>query len=178
MLHLEDGEHIETIIRKHWLPFGLQAFVLLVVALAPLIALMVMPADTFNELTVYMSSPSLTIVFVFSLWLLVIWMLLFICWTNYYLDVWVVTSERIIDIDQQTLFHREVISARLEKIQDVHVEVGGILPTFFGYGKLILYTAGEDTNIIIENASRPYVAKEKLLAAQRAAVSKPATGML
>ena len=57
------------------------------------------------------------------------WMLLFINLTNYYLDVWYVTSDKLVDVEQKTLFHRDEAVLRLENIQDVAILSKGIIQT-------------------------------------------------
>jgi hypothetical protein len=51
------------------------------------------------------------------------WMILASLWTDYYLDIWCITNKRIIKVDQVALFRRKTGSFRLERMQDVNVEV-------------------------------------------------------
>lgn len=64
-------------------------------------------------------------------------------WTDHYLDLWIITNERIMDVEQHGLFRRETSEFSLDKIQDITVEVPGMTATFFKYGNLIIQTAGE-----------------------------------
>ena len=64
------------------------------------------------------------------------WMLLFINLTNYYLDVWYVTSDRLVDIEQKGLFHRDEAVLRLDNIQDVAIASKGIIQTLLGFGNI------------------------------------------
>lgn len=61
---------------------------------------------------------------------------------NYYLSLQIITSERIVDIDQTSLFRREVSSTTIEKIEDVTHKKVGILNLLFNYGDVIIQTAG------------------------------------
>jgi len=61
---------------------------------------------------------------------------------NYYLSLQVVTSERIIDIDQPSLFRRETSSTVYDKIEDVTYKKRNFLNLFLNYGDVILQTAG------------------------------------
>jgi len=99
--------------------------------------------------------------FVYTLWVLLLWVLFFVQWTNYYLDVWYVTNKRIIDIDQKGIFHRQISNIRFDKIQDVSVEVKGIVATFFDFGDIHVQTASEDSKgFFIRHAAYPEVAKK------------------
>lgn len=167
-MELESGEKIVVIIRKHPLVFLLTLLSIGFGAALPLIVIAFLPQDTLRMIFVSSDANSAG-TFLYYCWLLALWVLLFVYWTTYYLDVWVITDRRIVDIDQKTLFRREMITTRIEKIQDITVEVDGILPTMFGYGKLSILTAGQDPDFHIENAAHPYAAKEKILAAHMAA---------
>jgi hypothetical protein len=179
MLQLDEGEKVLVIIRKHWLPLAIQACVLALGVVVPFLVLQFLPQEIFAPLNA-LPHANYIVIFSYSAWMLLLWVSFFVLWTKYYLDVWVVTNRRIIDIDQESLFHRKLVSARLEKVQDAHVEVEGVIATFFGYGTLTLYTAGENPDIVIDNAAHPYEAKEKLMAAQRAQIepSKGDSGMI
>lgn len=65
---------------------------------------------------------------------------------NYYLSLQIITSERVIDIDQLNLFRREVSSTTIAKIEDVTHRKTGILNLIFNYGDVIVETAGRTGN--------------------------------
>jgi uncharacterized membrane protein YdbT with pleckstrin-like domain len=62
---------------------------------------------------------------------------------NYYLSIQIITSERLIDIDQRGLFAREVNTLPINNIQDVTYKQNGLAGTVFNYGNVIVQTAGE-----------------------------------
>ena len=162
---LGSDEKIVVVIRKHWLVFILEAFVIVLAIVAPLIAAVFVPSSLLVSLAQIGVSGDL-LLFAYVIFVLVLWMFLFILWTTYFLDAWVVTNRRVIDIDQKTLFYRETTTLMLEKIQDVTVEVQGILATLFGYGKLTLHTAGDGEDIVINFAAHPQYAKDRIIACQ------------
>ena len=99
--------------------------------------------------------------FLYALWLLVLWISFFIQWTNYYLDVWYITEKRIIDVEQKGIFSRNVSSIRFDKIQDINVEVRGVVATFLNYGNVEVQTASETSgSFIMKNASRPELIRQ------------------
>jgi uncharacterized membrane protein YdbT with pleckstrin-like domain len=102
-------------------------------------------------------------VFGYSLWLLVLWVIFFIEWTDYYLDFWIITNRRIIDVEQNGFFHREITSFRFEQIQDITVETRGLIETFFKFGTLQIQTAGHSRDIIIRDAHYPEDARSLIL---------------
>lgn len=58
----------------------------------------------------------------------------------------VVTDRNITQVLQSGLFHRKVSQLNLVNVEDVTSVQGGLLPTMFGYGTLIIETAGEQAN--------------------------------
>lgn len=84
-------------------------------------------------------------------------------WIDYYLDIWVITSERIVNIEQQGLFSREISSFRLFRIQDVSADVKGLLSTFFHFGDVHVQTAGAESNFIFKQVPDPYRVTKKIM---------------
>lgn len=91
---------------------------------------------------------------VFSYYLIVL-VLFYRAFLDYYLDIWIVTTKRIINIEQQDLFHRTISEVRLSKVQDVTSESKGFFPTFFDYGEVFVQSAGELPRIVFEEVPQP-----------------------
>lgn len=92
--------------------------------------------------------------------------LLFFCiqWINEEFDVFIITSERLIDITQISFFKRSVASAPLEHIQDTIGLVNGFLPSLFKYGDLTIKTAsGQATEFFMDYVPDPEGAARKIL---------------
>lgn len=79
---------------------------------------------------------------------------LFIDWTKYYLDVWYVTEKRIIIVDQRKLFDRQMSNIRFDRMQDVSLNVQGVIATFLDFGNIKVQTASEDNTEFIMNTVR------------------------
>jgi uncharacterized membrane protein YdbT with pleckstrin-like domain len=74
-----------------------------------------------------------------------------------YWNAFVVTSRRVIDIDQRGFFSRTVSEAPFERIQDVTYSVKGLFAALMGYGTLTLQTAGTAANLELPHAMDPKV---------------------
>ncbi len=105
-------------------------------------------------------------VFFYLLWLLAMWVGFFSAWTDYYLDVWQVTDQRIIDIEQKGFFSRDEATIRFENIQDITIDTHGFFATIFDFGDLRVQSAGERREFVIENATHPEAMKKKIQALQ------------
>jgi len=155
MVILEKDENILRVVRRHWFVMLPTIIGLLIMAVLPLIVIKYFGFDI-GHLGA----------FLYSLWLLALWTMLFIDWTDYYLDVLLITNQRILNIEQRGFFNRQVISFRYSQIQDITVNTEGVIQTFFHFGLMQIQTAGEIQNIIIRHADNPEEARSLILAQQ------------
>jgi hypothetical protein len=99
-----------------------------------------------------------------------IWLVLFITWINFYLDVWIVTDLRIVDIEQVALFSRNISELKHNKIQDVTSEVQGVIPTLFKYGDVFIQTAGNKQRFMFKQISDPTNTRNIIMQLQKRAI--------
>lgn len=62
---------------------------------------------------------------------------------NYFLSIQIVTTKRLIDIDQTGLFKREVNELPIEAVQDVTYRQNSFFASVFGYGTVSVQTAAD-----------------------------------
>jgi len=160
---LQPNEHIIATVRRHWWVMLSETLFIVVLAAAPVFfyeGLMIV----FSQSSIETGDTLALFTFVYSLWLLCLWMAFFLIWTNYYLDVWVITDKQMIDVEQKGLFNREISNLRLDRIQDVTIQVKGVLGTVFKFGNIIVQTAGDHKAFIIKDAHHPENVKSLILA--------------
>lgn len=75
--------------------------------------------------------------------------------TDYWLDVWIVTNERIINTEQHGLFNRIVSEVFLHQIQDITSEQKGLVATFLTFGNVYIQTAAERERFLFKNIDNP-----------------------
>ncbi|HCX27894.1 MAG TPA: hypothetical protein DHI91_02015, partial [Candidatus Portnoybacteria bacterium] len=98
---------------------------------------------------------------------LVAWCWGFLIWLNWYLDIWVLTNQRIISIEQRRLFNRQILSCNLDKVQSVTATAAGPLPTFFHYGNVEIKTADETSRLVFAQIPSPLQIQDKILQAHQ-----------
>lgn len=178
MINLLENEKVILIRRRHWFIIFVEGLFILLMGVLPFVGLLFIPyviSDAKDILIEY----SLFIIFYGTAWLLLFWMFFFITWTNYYLDVFLVTNKRIIDIEQFGLFARDLAEVRLENIQDIKVEIIGFIPSLLKMGGLHIQTAGQSKEVFFSNMPDPDQVKhviseyhEKLLKEQQSSFVK------
>jgi uncharacterized membrane protein YdbT with pleckstrin-like domain len=95
----------------------------------------------------------------YPLWIMIVWSHFFVSLTFYFMRYLLITNERIIEVEQKGFFDREVSSFRLENIQDITVDVQGVLASLLDYGDILIQTASKDRNFVIRNAPHPEALK-------------------
>jgi len=169
MLELDQDEILIKVFRKHIFHFLTQIFGLIIIALLPLVAYPFVESFLFPDSPARFAYFSLFIYFMF---LMVLWNIGFVIWTDYYLDMWILTDKRLIDVEQKGLFSREVSSLRLDRIQDIKLQVSGFIQTFMGMGSVYVQTAGSEKEFVIRNAKHPEQAKDMILSAHNKQMEK------
>ncbi len=98
-----------------------------------------------------------------SAYYLFVWIFFFFSFIDYYLDLWIVTNRRIINIEQRGFFSRIISEQKLYRIQDVTIETRGIFPTVLKYGSVFVQTAGTKRNFHFEEVPHPDQIKDTII---------------
>ena len=172
LIELQPGEKIEFIVRRHWLIFALNLAIPLVMVgafgLVSQLAKAIIPelgqAPYYNIFLLVISA-----VLLFS------WLLMLIIWIDYYFDIWVVTNQRLIDVDQIGLFNRKTAELNLRHVQDVSVYQQGFLQTTFGFGSINIQSAGTVVKFNFDKAPDPHGIESRILELYNAAIKNDPT---
>jgi len=76
----------------------------------------------------------------------------FISW---FYQVFIITDERIIDINFINLVYKELSEAKIDNIEDVTYRQGGVVKAMFNFGDVVIQTAGEQREFMVESAPEP-----------------------
>lgn len=86
----------------------------------------------------------------------------FSAFTKWYFNVYIVTSERILDYDYSPFGRYNVSEASLKNIEDVTQRQIGVFPNIFNYGDIVIQTAGERTKFFFEKTPNPSYLRDKI----------------
>ncbi len=158
-------EHIVKIVRRHWFNILQQYFFIFlgVIILGAFPLLFSEINSTPVTLSFGFSNSPYIVPFFQSLFALLIWVIAFIIWIDYYFDVWIITNERIVNIEQRGLFIRQVSELKFSNIQDVTTEVQGLIPTLLNFGNVYVQTAGTKTRFNFRKVPNPYKLKALIM---------------
>lgn len=134
---MEQEEKVVLFLRKHLITNIPWILISLIMILAPTIV---------SSFGVFDSVPS-NFKFIFILmWYLITTAYTLESFLTWFFNVYIVTDERIIDIDFYNLIYKEVSDANIDRIQDVTYKMGGVIRTLFNYGDVLIQTASEMPN--------------------------------
>lgn len=161
---IEKNEKIIKIIHRHWFNIFTQYVVIIAMILSLIVILSALPYffPIFKEIGFKKLA-----LFIESLFAIFIWIYGFFIWIDYYFDIWVITSERIINIEQKGLFVRSMSELKYGRIQDVTAEEKGIIPTLLEYGNVYVQTAAEQERFIFRKVAYPYKLKDMIMDMQK-----------
>ncbi|MBI5369863.1 PH domain-containing protein [Candidatus Uhrbacteria bacterium] len=166
MFHLDhlpdqrENEKVVLFLRRHWI-----SVLVIVVAFLFLTGVPLFIGWFFSDvMETWLASPTLgpIVVVAASIYFLSIWLFAFLEFTDYYLDTWIVTNQRIINIEQEGLFNRIASELDLAAVQDTTAEIRGILQTMLTYGQVYVQTAGEKGRFHFKNIDNPEQVKETI----------------
>lgn len=155
---LEKNEKVLITVHKSKVLFVLGTIAFAFIAILPVIVLRL-----FVDESTLTGDIKLLAQLLYVVWLLAIWIIYFLKWTVYMLDGWIITSDRLIDINQSRLFFRDVATLPLDSVQDTKVETSGILSEILGIGTITIQSAGNAREFIMNSVPNPHNVKEKIL---------------
>lgn len=156
----EKGEKILLILRAHLVTLLPSALLVAVLFLAPIFAGAVLTAFKIN-LWAYLLPRQMFLIGVF--WYLFTFGFAFYRFIAWYFNVYILTNERIVDIDFKGVLHREVSYANLSQIQDVSPKTIGFFGTVFHFGNVFVQTASERPEFEFHHIAGPEAVADRIL---------------
>lgn len=158
MISFRPNEKIIAVYRRHLAVLILEIapiFIFLLIIISGAFSLVIFSPDNWLVLTPLILFSSIFFAHLF-------WIALFIMLADFFLDVWVLTDQRIIAVEQKGLFSRTVSECALSKIQDTSVDTHGFLATILRFGNLTVRTASEHQDFIFKQMASPMIVSEEI----------------
>lgn len=164
---LGEGERIIAVVRRHWFHLAVEGVVDAFIFLT--LVLFVGIAESYflrTEVASVLPHQSLSLsLYVLAFVALLLWMHFFASWSDHWLDAWIITNKRIIDIEQHGFFRRQVSSFPLDRIQDVTFSINGVIAMWLHFGNVRIQTASISDDLNMKQVSFPEDVKEAVVRA-------------
>lgn len=148
--NLKPWEEVLMAVRRHWIIYVFLFINFLVWVIISIILLMVFA----DYVWCY---------FLLSIFWLAMASLLYIKWLDHELDMFVITNNRIIGVEQMGFLNRSLWECNLWQVQDVKSQTKWLLSNVFDYGTLTIQTAWNATNFQMHYAPHVIQRARKIL---------------
>jgi len=155
-----ENEEIFAVIHRHWFNILTHFLIILLFSLLLIASFLFLPFF-FPEIAA--TENARFFVFIESTFFIFIWLFGFLTWIDYYFDVWFITNERIVNIEQKGLFVRQISELDFSRVQDVTATVEGVIPTVLNFGDVHVQTAGEKERFVFRQVPDPSRVKDTIM---------------
>lgn len=98
-----------------------------------------------------------------------------LAYSFYFWFVWnnsnyIVTNQRVIKINQSSLFNRMISEAEIHRIQEISTEIKGPIRTLLNFGTVRIKTASDDSKLDLEDVTDPYDVQQAIVQIQKLAL--------
>lgn len=143
---LEQHEQIILVLRQHPIT---QLKYLLVVIFMVFLPLLFSSANIFNFLpATYQFAAGLG-------WYLLTFGFIVETFLNWFYHVYIITDERIIDVDFLSMIYKDISTTKIDKIEDITSLNAGFLGSLVDYGTLIIQTSATKQELLFEDTPHP-----------------------
>lgn len=149
-----EGEQVELILFKHWF------FLVWPILKAILIMAVSFVIPIWLHGFTWIFSYAVTALLYYG-WIAFWFLYMFYEYLNWYKDRYIITNERIVNIDQRGLFSRKVSEIELGKIQNLTHSVTGLFATMFDFGTVVVQSAGV-SDLRLEQIADPAGVQEEI----------------
>lgn len=147
------GEVVILFLRSHFITNFGWIIISLIFAMLPMIILGILPTFGIDLFSSVVISRFITIYIL--LYYLMLFSYIFISFLHWFYNVFIVSSERVVDIDYSDIVVHNIAVTSLSHVQDVNYTQSGFIPTFFNYGHLFVQTAGTEKNFEAYSIPKP-----------------------
>ncbi len=157
-------EKIEYLLRRHPVTFVPQILLFILLMAVPFVVYFLIN-NLYPTVLDPMTSEILfpLAVLIASIYYLGLYLFFYSQFIEFYLDMWIVTNDRIVDVEQNGLFSRTISELDLYRVQDVTVDMNGFFPSIFKYGHVRVKTASQNLGIVFHNVPNPNEIREALI---------------
>lgn len=142
----DSREHIVLLLRKHWVT-NLKWFVF--VCFMCLLPFLVLSSNFLDQV------PERFQIIGLLFWYLATMAYALEQFLSWFFNVYIVTDERVFDVDFHNLVYRQISDANLDQIQDVTSTIGGVIRTALNYGDVVIQTSAEIVQIEFMAVPKP-----------------------
>lgn len=149
----KSDEVILLFLRSHFIVNLSWILVSLTLLLLPIIILMFLPRLGIDSQNSAVAAKFTTVYVLF--YYLIVFAYIFISFLHWFYNVFMVTSQRVVDIDYSDVVVHHIAVTNLNQVQDAKYTQAGFIPSLFNYGNIFVQTAGTQLNFEEPSIPKP-----------------------
>lgn len=147
-----DDEQVLLVVHKHWMEFVRDVSLFLVAGLVVCSLLLIFRGAVLTASDIVVRA---VVTYLVPLSFLILWTTLALVWTNYYLDMLVVTDRRVFYTSQSNFAQRTARQWYIADILRAGVRFENFIQSFFNYGSLEIAARTDDELTIVTGVPNP-----------------------
>ena len=160
-IHQKSYEHVELVIRHDWITFVPALFFTVLLLIVPVVVHLLLNS-LFPEIFADSSIFALAVLMA-SIYYLSVALFFYSYFVTFYLDMVIITNDRLMEISQSNLFNRSISEMDIFRVQDATSEVKGFFASVFNYGDLLIQDASAVTKFKFNHVHDPDNLRQKIL---------------
>lgn len=148
----QPNERIVLVVREHWFRLFIKILTIAVFSFLPTL-FKILLVDT--DILTRSNTAELIFTTLSSVYYLGLLVSLFVVYVLYYLNIHIVSENRIVDIDQVGLLSHQISELNIETIEDVTSHTTGLFGNLLNYGTVYIQTAGATERFEFDNVANP-----------------------
>lgn len=161
LIHTKKYEKVAARVRRHLITYVPTLAFFFLLLLVP-VGLHFLIKNIYSDLFISPIGYPL-LVLLASIYYLSVMLFFYTSFVEFYLDLHILTNDRLVDINQITLFARKIAEVDLYQVQDVSSEVKGFFATLFKFGNVEIQTASAIPKFIMEDVPNPHQLRRLIL---------------
>lgn len=85
----------------------------------------------------------------------------------------IITNQRVVRIEQQSLFNRQIAEAEIDRIQEISTSIKGPIRTMLNFGTVRIQTASSEGKVDLVDVTSPYDIQQAIVNVQRQVTDRP-----
>lgn len=142
----EKTEQVILLLRRHPVTQITWVVVAILMLFAPLL---------FNSISMFAFLPPRFGIAATFIWYLLVMGFAIESFLTWFFSVFIITDERIIDVDFLSLIYKNISAAKIDNIEDITAETGGAIRSIFNFGTVKMQTAGANNELEFEDVPQP-----------------------
>lgn len=147
----QENEKILLFLRRHFITNISWIFIAIILTLIPVLIPFLFPLLNLN--ISFVPTGLITISFLF--YYLAIFSYALVSFMTWFYNIFIVTEQRVVDIDYSNTVIHNVAETKMSHIQDVNYTQVGFISSIFNYGNVFVQTAGSEVNFEAMSAPNP-----------------------